>query len=59
MTAIHKGDRLLHVGTLDAQTATLAEIVRALQGKVGIRKNLLIERGGRRLEIQSRVRLIL
>ncbi|MHB8425482.1 MAG: hypothetical protein ACYDB9_10085 [Gammaproteobacteria bacterium] len=59
VTAIHKGDRLLRVGTLDAQTATLAEILRALQGKVGTHKNLLIERGGQRLEIQARVRPIL
>ena len=59
VTAIHKGDRLLRVGTLDTQTATLAEILRALQGKAGSRKNLLIERGSQRLEIPAKVRLIL
>jgi predicted aspartyl protease len=48
---VRSGDTLLQVGGWRVTGASLADVLRALRGKPGSTKTLVVERGGRRLTI--------
>lgn len=50
------GDRLLRIGSLDADTATNAQLIQALSGRPGATRQLLVERDGKRITVQATVR---
>ena len=56
---VREGDKLIGVDNLQVTGATLAEVVRALRGKVGEKKTLTIERAGNRITVQAVVARIL
>jgi hypothetical protein len=49
------GDRVLRVGSLDLSHASWGAVYAALHGKPGEQRSLLLERGGRRIAIATRV----
>ncbi|HVP57979.1 MAG TPA: hypothetical protein VMU02_07750 [bacterium] len=52
---VEAGDKLLQVGGLRAQGATMGKVVDALRGKPGETRTLLIERAGKQLEVDAKV----
>jgi hypothetical protein len=51
VTGVEAGDQLLRIGNLDVATATRGQMLSALSGKPGEMRRLLLERDGRRLEV--------
>jgi predicted aspartyl protease len=56
---VREGDKLISVDKLQVTGVTLAEVVKALRGKVGEKKTLTIERDGNRITVQAVVTRIL
>jgi hypothetical protein len=52
---VHVGDKLLRIDKLQTNTASWSEIFSALHGRPGERRTLLVERDGRRFDVQARV----
>ncbi len=56
---VRESDKLITVDNLQVTGATLAEVVKALRGKIGEKKTLTIERDGNRITVQAVVARIL
>ena len=52
---VARGDRLVRVGAMETEGATMGSIFRAMHGKPGEVRDLVVERGGKRLTIAVRV----
>lgn len=51
--SVREGDKLISVGKLQVTGAPLAEVVKALRGKIGSKKTLTLERDGKRITVQA------
>lgn len=55
VSSVEIGDRLIMIGDLDASTATPGQLSAALGGKPGDVRHLVLERKGKRLEVDATV----
>ncbi|MGE0131214.1 MAG: aspartyl protease family protein [Blastocatellales bacterium] len=51
--SVREGDKLISVGNLQVTGAPLAEVIKALRGKIGSKKTLTLERDGKRITLQA------
>jgi predicted aspartyl protease len=59
VSVVQAGDRLLRVDTLKVTGATRDAVLRALQGKPGEKRQLLLERDGKEIEVEAVVHHLL
>ncbi len=52
---VSPGDKLIRVGDTDMKEASMAAIFRAMHGRPGERRELVLERGGKRMTVSARV----
>ena len=56
---VEAGDTLLRVNDLDVKGASMGTVVDALRGRPGEMRTLVLDRGGRRVEVKARVEHLL